>query len=411
MRREKLRSKAWYPYAVAACIAVLLYVGLTNLGVIKAGVSKFLGYFSQVIMGGIIAYMMNPLARFYERIIFKKIKKDNIRWLLSVALAVITVLLVVSLLLATLIPQLIDSITTFANNFEGYAESFEKLLEEWGVSTANTSFDIQSIISSSENTLNTIIQYIAGNLNNIISTSAAAGRGIFNVTIGFILSLYLLANKNRLKNGALKLMSLTLPEKKYDTTVNFLRRCDTILVRYVTFNILDAIIVGIANVIFMTIAGMPYAGLVSFLVAMTNLVPTFGPLVGAVIGGFILLMIKPWYALLFLIFTLILQACDAYIIKPRLFGNSLGVSGLFILIAIIVGGNVLGMAGILLAIPFAAIVDFVYHEALLPRLESIRKKEKKSGGKDQPPGEGQAVPPDDGGQRGDADGTVCEEVQ
>jgi predicted PurR-regulated permease PerM len=376
MKRDKLRSKTWYPYAVAACIAVLLYVGLTNLAVIRSGLHRFMGYFSQVIAGCVIAYMMNPLAKFYERVLFKRIKKESVKWIVSVALAVVTVLLVVSLLLWALIPQLIDSVTTFANNFESYAQSFEKLLEDWGINTANTAFDIQSIISSSENTLNTIVQYIAGNLTNIINTSAAAGKSIFNVAIGFVLSLYLLANKGRLKKGTLHLMSLIVPEKRYGGMVNFLRRCDAILVRYVTFNILDAIIVGIANVIFMSIARMPYSGLVSFLVAMTNLVPTFGPLVGAIIGGFILLMIKPWYALAFIIFTVVLQACDAYIIKPKLFGNSLGVSGLWILIAIIVGGNILGIVGILLAIPFAAIIDLVYREALLPRLESIRRKEK-----------------------------------
>ena len=106
-----------------------------------------------------------------------------------------------------------------------------------------------------------------------------------------------------------------------------LRRCHAILNRYIVFNLLDSLIVGTANALFMAIVGMPYVGLVSFVVAVINLVPTFGPVIGAIIGGFILLMVNPWHALAFLIFTAILQTIDGYILKPKLFGDSLGVSG------------------------------------------------------------------------------------
>ena len=129
----------------------------------------------------------------------------------------------------------------------------------------------------------------------------------------------------------------------------------------------------------MWIMGMQYAGLVSVVVGFTNLIPTFGPIIGAAIGGLILLLVKPVHALIFVIFTLVLQTIDGYIIKPRLFGNTLGVSGLLILVAIVVGGNIFGVVGILLAIPFAAILDFSYKEAFLPWLEERgerRQKEK-----------------------------------
>ncbi|MBR0378612.1 MAG: AI-2E family transporter, partial [Lachnospiraceae bacterium] len=101
---------------------------------------------------------------------------------------------------------------------------------------------------------------------------------------------------------------------------------------------------------------------------------TFGPIIGALIGAFILLMAAPWKALLFLIFTVLLQFVDGYIVKPRLFGNTLGVSGLLILISVVVMGNMFGIIGILLAIPVAAILDFLYDEALLPMLEKRKKK-------------------------------------
>ena len=113
-------------------------------------------------------------------------------------------------------------------------------------------------------------------------------------------------------------------------------------------------------------------------VALTNLIPTFGPVIGTVIGGFILLLINPVHALAFIIFTLVLQTIDGYVIKPRLFGGTLGVSGLLILISIVVFGNIFGMVGILLAIPLAAILDFSYKEEILPVLERHRKKKDSS---------------------------------
>ena len=105
---------------------------------------------------------------------------------------------------------------------------------------------------------------------------------------------------------------------------------------------------------------------------VTNLIPSFGPVIGAVIGGFILLLVNPWHALLFLGFTAVLQTLDGYVIKPKLFGDSLGVSGLLILISIVLFGNIFGVVGILLAIPLAAIIDFTYEEGILPLLEMRR---------------------------------------
>ena len=122
----------------------------------------------------------------------------------------------------------------------------------------------------------------------------------------------------------------------------------------------------------MLICGMPYAGLVTIVVALTNLIPTFGPLIGAVIAAFILAMAAPKFIIPFLILTVILQTCDGYIIKPRLFGNSLGISGLLILVGILVGGNIAGVTGILLATPVVAILDYAYKDRLLPLLERRR---------------------------------------
>ena len=155
--------------------------------------------------------------------------------------------------------------------------------------------------------------------------------------------------------------------------MDFMLRCDIILVSFIGQSLLDAMIIGAANAIFMAVCRMPYIGLVSVVVGVTNLVPNFGPIIGAAIGGFILLLVSPEDALIFLCFTVALQFVDAYILKPKLFANSLGVSGLLILISTIVLGNMFGIVGILLAIPAAAILSFLYHDYFLPRQEGRRK--------------------------------------
>ena len=119
----------------------------------------------------------------------------------------------------------------------------------------------------------------------------------------------------------------------------------------------------------MAIVGLPYIGLVSMVVAVMNLIPTFGPIIGGAIGAFLLLLVKPWYAVVFIIFTLILQTVDGYILKPKLVGDSVGVSGLWVLIGVIVGGKMFGIVGILLCIPAVAILDMLYSDFLLPWLE------------------------------------------
>ena len=367
MKHKKISEQSWYPYAVAICLGVLLYVMLEHMSNIWGAVSKFSGYFSPVLLGCVLAYLMNPLAKFYERKLFGKIKKEKLGWVLSVGLAVVTVVAFLLFLLGTLIPQLIDSISMLMSNVDDYMASLKKLLERWGMAKH---MDLDSILSSSGDVFGRIARYLTKNLSNIVSASTKAGKGLANWGIALILSIYLLAAKDSVKAGVLRLARATMSKPQLERTQQFLVRCDSILSRYITFSLLDALIIGFTNLIFMWIMGMQYAGLVSVVVGVTNLIPTFGPIIGGAVCALILLLVKPMHALIFIIFTLVLQGIDGSILKPKLFGNSLGVSGLLIIVSIVVGGNIFGVVGILLAIPFAAILDFSYKEAFLPWLEA-----------------------------------------
>ena len=368
MRKPSFRKAPWYPWAVAACIAVVLYVALTRFTAIRGAIGRFIGFFSPVVLGCVIAYIVNPLAHWFSRSFFCRVRKEGTQHTLSTLTAFVLVFLFLAFCLFLLIPQLIASIRMFTANLDGYVASASRMLESIGVS--KTTLDLSAFVSSSEDLLGQVSKYITENTSIILSASADAGRILFRWILALILAVYLLLDKPKLLGGGRRLLTAMLGNESSAKALVFLEKCNMIFNRYVVYNLIDALIIGTVNAIFMASFGMEYIGLVSLAVAITNLVPTFGPIVGAGIGGFILLMVKPIHALVFLIFTLLLQFLDGYVLKPRLFGNSLGVSGLWILVGIIVGGNMLGVTGILLAIPIVAILDFSYRTYLLPFLEA-----------------------------------------
>ena len=361
--------------AVAISIGVVMYVSLTNLGTILRAVGKFISFFSPVIIGVIIAYIVNPLAKFYEKILFKNTDPKKKRHMVSNILAFITFILFLALILYLLIPQLIGSIMFLADNLDSYLDATKHLLDDWGI--AGSIEGLEEILHSSGDLLKKLLDLLTNNIDSIISGTASAGKSLLNVGIAFILSIYIISDKDKIKEGVKRLIAALLSSERYERLTGFVRKCDVILEQYVTHNFLDSLIVGVANSIFMVICNMPYVGLVSVVVALTNLIPTFGPIIGWVIGGFLLVLIKPWYALAFTLFTIVLQTADGYVIKPKLFGDTLGVSGLLILVGVIVGGRMFGIVGILVAIPGVAILDLLYKEFVLLRLEARKQEENK----------------------------------
>lgn len=374
-RRSKgLKPKDYLPYTIATCAAVLLYVILAHLDVIGGVFATIGGFVFPVFLGIVFAYIMNPLVSLVEKRLLKKIKTPSIRHNLAVAVSFIAVVVFIGVLLALLIPQLIGSFMALFDNLKIYAASLQDMLSEAENSFGTIGVDISSFVNSSDEFIEKIADLIPDDLTGVIDTSRGVGRSFTNILLGMILSLYFLLEQDKLLAGVRRLLHAILSDKAYSSSSRFWHKCDQILVRYIAYSIIDAVVVGVVNAIFMLIAGMPYVTLISVLVGVTNLAPTFGPIVGAVIGMFILFLANPWYALWFLIFTIILQTVDGYILKPRLFGGSLGVSGLWILVGIIVGGRMFGVVGILFAIPAVAIIDYVYNNYLLKKLEERRDR-------------------------------------
>ena len=371
--------------AVAISIGVILFVVLTHLGMILGGIGKLVRFFMPVIMAVVIAYIVNPLSKLYEKLIYGKRGGQKKRHKLSNILAFVTFILLLALILFMLIPQLVDSVMFLADNLDDYLAAAGELLDKWNI--IGKIEGLEELLRSSGNLLKKLLELLSKNMNSISSGTASVGKSLFNWVIAFVLSIYVIGEKENLRNGMKRLFAALLPDAHYDRFAVFVRKCDVILEQYVTHNFLDSLIVGIINAILMGAFGMPYVGLVTVVVALTNLIPTFGPAIGAVIGGiptfgpiigwiigaFLLVLIKPWYALAFTAFTFALQSADAYYIKPKLFGDTLGVSGLLILIGIIVGGRMFGVVGILLAIPAVAILDMLYKDFIITKLEARRK--------------------------------------
>lgn len=364
-RFQRLLGKRWFANAVSGCIVVVFYLIVSHLSDMQSWFSNVITYCSTVMYGCVLAYIMNPLVKLFERSVFKWIKVNNVRTYASVFLSVIAVIATFAMIMIFLIPQLFDSMKMFAANIKSYGESLQLFIKQRFKIDAASQFSIRS-----DTIINDVVSYISNNFSSFIDISASTGKHIFEWVVAFILSIYLLLERDRMKVGSKRLLHALLSDNIYNYVKSSVSYCNSVMSKYVSLNIIDGFIIGAATFIFMIIYGMPYAGLISVVVGVTNLVPTFGPIVGGVIGGFILLMAKPMLMIVFVIFIIFLQLFDGYILKPKLFGSSFGISGLWILIFILIGGNIFGVAGLLLAIPCATIMDTLYHEVLLKWLES-----------------------------------------
>lgn len=366
---KHLLKEKWFAYTFAACSAVVLYLVLTHLGVLVSFLKSVWRVGAPVFMAFVIAYVIDPLVQFYYKNVLYKVSKDRLRHTLSVILSYLTVVLFFVILMVALIPQVIDSVVMFAKNLNGYVYSFQRLMLQLSSFAARYDIDLSKFISSSDELLQSITRILPENVNKIVNVSYGLGAKVFDWIISFILAIYLTLDNQRLKSGFVRLLRAILPDQVFSNTASFWSRCNNILIQYIAYDILDGLIIGVLNWIFMLIMNMNYVAIISVIVGVTNLAPTFGPMIGAVLGAFILVLVNPWHALWFLLFTAVLQTFDGYILKPRLFGESLGVSAVWILISIVIGGRFIGVIGILLAIPFAAIVDFIYHDYIIMRLE------------------------------------------
>lgn len=366
MNFKDLRNRNWYPYTIATCSAVILAFLLKNIDLLGNLFAFIWKIICPLVAGAIIAYMMDPIARALEKKVFPKFKKANLGRKTSVALTCVIVYGSLFILFASLVPSLLRSISVLFGNIDGYEKSIVEFFQSHGVDDAQMEKNLSSIVAK----IKALVPILT---KDVVDASPNMGGRFGNIGLGCILAIYFLLYKKRIVPWIVGVCKKVIRKESYQEFIGFCERCDTILLKYISCTLLDGLIVGVSNAVFMLVFRIPFVALISVIVGVTNLLPTFGPMVGGVIGFIILILLKPSYAFLFLIFTLIIQTIDGYVIKPKFFGNSLGVSSLWILIAIICGGKMFGVVGVLLAIPFAAIIQYLLEEILFPKVKEERK--------------------------------------
>ena len=365
-------DKKWKEYALAGSVCVVLFVLLTNLGKVASAIASFLSIFSSVFIGLIIAYIINPLTVWFDSKVFKNIKKRKSSWILSVILSIVLVLVFLAFMLYLLIPQTVSSASSLFDNMGDYITSLEDAAHSINGSFGSIAVSIADKIAGRSDLISQLYSLISDNMGNVIEKTTTFGSKAVNMLIGAVLAVYFLFAKESILKTFGNLFRLLLSPASFMRSKIFVEKFNSIFSTYIVCELLDSLIIGVINFIAMLIMGMPDVALISVVVAITNLIPTFGPLIGAVFGTFILLLLKPSAVIPFLILTAVLQTFDAYFIKPKLFGNALSVPGALILVAIIVFGKLMGVIGMLISIPCAAIIVFLYDEILIPSLELKR---------------------------------------
>ena len=388
-RFSKYEKNRWTGLTISLCIVVVFYMLVSNIGNLKGFFDSFFAITSTVIIGAVIAYTVNPFACFIYKRIEKKFKENhkNRAWVLSAVLSLTTMLLLIAGLIVLITPRLIENITAFARGLTGYIDSLKQLITE---SELDESYKVSILGFVNEQTDITVLVSKVFSENEItpgwvLSFSAGIGSKAFGFMIGVILAYYFLCAKKKLIDTLGEFFYLVIPSAHYTNWRNICNRLNAIFSRFIVCELVDALIVGIVNALFMFATGMPYAVFCSVVVALTNLAPTFGPFVGAFIGAVILLLAKPDSVIIWLVFTLALQLIDGYVIKPRLFGSALNVPPFLVLVFLVVGGKIWGVPGVLLAIPLAAILTYIYSEIVVPWLKD--RKKVKDGAKNKKDGE------------------------
>lgn len=365
MNFKNMKNKSWYPYTVATCAAVLLSFFLKHLGLIGTFLSFIWKIISPLVAGAIIAYMIDPVARFFEdRSLFKS-KTHKIGRNGAIAISCVLVFGGLFILFAVLTPSIIGSMTSLAGDLDNYEGTTVAFFEKWGLGGEKLSSSIEVVVGKLKEVMPKLTQ-------DMLEPSSEMSTTLGNIGIGCILAVYFMIYKRKIFPWISGFFNKVIPEDDYHKFAEFCERCNVILLKYLACSLLDALFIGVSNAIFMLIFRIPNVALISVIVGITNLAPTFGPLFGAVIGFTILALVNPGYGILFLLFTGVIQFIDGYVVKPKLYGGSLGVASLWILIAIICGGKMFGVVGVLLAIPFAAIVQYLLEEILFPKVREER---------------------------------------
>lgn len=394
LKLEKKNDKAnWNikPYLAVAllafivfCFCILVFFFIYRFSAVKAGWNTVMGVLQPIIIGIVLAYILNPVMKFIERhlniawksAIKNEEKRQKLCRVIGTAGALLFFILIIFLLIEMLVPQLVKSIsgvvTTLPGQVDNFVNWFDDVMRDnkWAVMIEDAILQATDYLENwfKTSVLPDIQTYAAELTSGVISVVNM----LLNILIGMIVSVYLLLSKEKFIGQAKKIIYAILPIRSANIVIETVHKSNEIFGGFISGKILDSAIIGVLCYIVLAIMHMPYAVLVSVIVGFTNVIPFFGPFIGAIPSFIIIALASPIQGLYFLIFIVILQQIDGNIIGPKILGDSTGLSSFWVLFAILVGGGLFGFAGMILGVPTFAVIYYI-----ISRLVSFSLKRKK----------------------------------
>ena len=352
-------------FTVSGILIVLFSVVISHLDLIFGLIGSALDVLMPFLVGILFAVILQPLRTLAEEKWLKNLKcKDRTRRKLATGITMIIFMLCFLSFFAVLIPQLIASIQNFLENMDGYFRSLNSLIESLHLQDAEITDTVQELTLTLSESLYDWLLGAQGGLSTIVSYSVSFVTTIVNFFIGLIITIYILTDEERFRRQMKKILYTICAENTADSIILVIRLTSNMFKRFVFGQAIDSVVVGIVCWFGCTVFRNPYAVLIGFVVGVTNMIPIFGPFIGAVPCGIILLLVKPIAAIEFAAFILVLQQIDGNIVAPHILGDSLGLPALWVMFAIIVGGSLFGIVGMFLGVPLFSVIYYLVAEAV-----------------------------------------------
>lgn len=349
----------WKTCLKVGVTVLLLYLCITYWSAISGLISAIFSAALPLILGSVIAYVINILMSFYEKHYFPKSTKSGViksRRPVCMIGAFVTLVLIVAALGALVVPELVSCGEVLVAKVPGALDTLVAWVEKNEIVSEELIATLQQI--DWEETLNQLLSLLSTGASDIMGTAvnilSSFVSGIVTFVLALIFSLYVLTGKEKLGVQFDKLMKRYMKEKVYDKTKYVLSVVNDCFHRYIVGQCTEAVILGVLCALGMMILRLPYAGMIGALIAFTALIPVAGAYIGAGVGAFMILTESPMQALIFLIFIVVLQQVEGNVIYPRVVGSSMGLPAIWVLAAVTIGGGVMGILGMLLGVPIAA---------------------------------------------------------
>ncbi len=371
----EINKKVFWNIFWVATGCILLYVIIGERERYEIFSDKISAIFAPFVFGSVLAFILNVPMRGFERLL-KKVSKPGIRRTLAAVLTFIMVLLILAIVFLLLIPQLsetlemlipslINFVTDIGNRINAFLESNPELMQ-WLMENAdfemiNWSDIVQNAVAMLGNSVSKIL---AGALTAISTLSSV----LMDLVIGLVFAVYCLFHKETLARQGRKLLYAYLPEKVSDYIIRIMRLTNSTFSNFLSGQCIEVVILGTMFAIAMSIFGMPYIPLISVLIAVTAFIPVVGAWVGCIVGAFLIFVAEPSLALWFVIMFVILQQIENNLIYPKVVGTSIGLSGMWVLVAVGIGGQLMGVAGMFLMIPIVSVFHTLLQEHTNHRL-------------------------------------------